>query len=151
MELIARIFETLGITQLALLQMALVVVLAFALSSLLIKPILATFEERENLSTKPLEESRRVLAEAEGKSKAYEEALRKASADALASRRKRLEEASRAERKRFEAASEDANREVEGLRGRIEVEKEKAAAALRAGTARLSIQIAEKVLGRRVA
>ena len=41
------------------------VVLAFLLSTLLIRPILRTFEERENLSVKPVEESRRLLAEAE--------------------------------------------------------------------------------------
>lgn len=151
MDLVAKIFETLDVTRLALLQMALVVVLAFALSSLLIKPILSLFEERENLSTKPLEESRRLLAEAETRSKEYGDALRKASLDALARKRRTLEEASRGERKRVDAAAEEANREVEGIKARIDGEKEQAAVALRAEAARLSVRIAEKVLGRPVA
>src|SRR4030067_654145 len=45
MELVSKIFETLDVSQLALLQLGLVVVLAFLLSTLLIKPILRTFEE----------------------------------------------------------------------------------------------------------
>ncbi|HEX8043156.1 hypothetical protein, partial [Candidatus Deferrimicrobium sp.] len=65
MELVSKIFETLEISQLALLQLGLVVVLALLLSTLLIKPILRTFEERENLSVKPIEESRRLLSEAD--------------------------------------------------------------------------------------
>ena len=43
MELVSKIFETLEISQLALLQLGLVVVLAFLLSTLLIRPILRTF------------------------------------------------------------------------------------------------------------
>ena len=69
MELVSKIFETLEISQLALLQMGLVVVLVFLLSTLLIKPLLRTFEERENLSVKPIEDSRRLLSEAEEKSR----------------------------------------------------------------------------------
>ncbi len=151
MELVGKIFETLDITQLALVQMALVVVLAFILSSLLIKPMLAVFEERETLSTKPLEDSRRLLADAETKSKGYEESLRKASVEALARRRKRLEETSREERKRVDAVSEEANREIESLRQQIAAEKSKAGEALRTEAVALSRRIAEKVLGRQVA
>ena len=84
MELVSKIFETLEISQLALLQLGLVVVLAFLLSTLLIRPILRTFEERENLSVKPVEESRRLLADADEKARGYDEALRKGAAEALA-------------------------------------------------------------------
>ncbi len=151
MELVGKIFETLEINWLALLQLGIVVVLAFLLSVLLIKPILRTFEERENLSLKPMEESRRMLAEADEKSRRYDEALRKGAIDALARKRAAMEEASRAERKRVEAVIETTNREVEGLKGRIFAEKETVAAALRAEVSLLSRKIAEKVLGRRVA
>ncbi len=119
MELVTKIFEVLGITQLAFLQMALVVVLAIILSVTLIKPVLATFQERENLSTKPVEEARRILGEAEGKGKLYDEAFRKGAAEALARKRARIEEAARGERKAIEAVVEEGNREVESMKAKI--------------------------------
>jgi F-type H+-transporting ATPase subunit b len=151
MELVSKIFETLEISQLALLQLGLVVVLALLLSSLLIRPILRTFEERENLSVKPVEESRRLLAEADEKAHGYDEALRKGAAEALARKRRVMEETSRAGRGQVEAVVEETNRRVEELKGRIAVEKESAAALLRVQVSQLSMEIAGKVLGRPVA
>jgi F-type H+-transporting ATPase subunit b len=151
MELVGKIFETLDINQLTILQLVMVILLAFLLSRLLIQPILKTFEERENLSVKPVEESRRLLSEAQEKSRRYEEALRKGAIDSLARKRSAMEEASRAERKRIEAVVEESNRELERLKGKILAEKETASAALRAQVSQLSREIAEKVLGRRVA
>jgi F-type H+-transporting ATPase subunit b len=151
MELVSKIFETLEINQLALLQLGLVIALAFLLSILLIRPIMNTFEERENLSVKPVVESRRLLAEAEEKSRQYDETIRKSSMDALIRKRASMEESSRAERKRIEAAVEESNRKIEEMKRRISAEKETVAAALRAEVAALSREIAEKVLGRRVA
>jgi len=151
MELVGKIFETLEIDQLALLQLCLVIVLAFILSAILIRPILRTFEERDNLSVKPLEESRRLLAEAEDRSRRYDESFQKGSMDALARKRGVMEETSRAERKRVEGAVEESNRKIEEMKGRISAEKESVASSLRAEVTLLSRQIAEKVLGRRVA
>lgn len=151
MELVGKIFETLEIDQLALLQLCLVIALAFILSAILIRPILRTFEERDNLSVKPLEESRRLLAEAEEKSRQYDEAFRKGSLEALARKRAAIEEASRAERKRVEGAVEESNKTIEAMKGKIAAEKESAASSLRAEVSQLSRQIAEKVLGRKVA
>ncbi|HWS15538.1 MAG TPA: hypothetical protein VN450_05020 [Candidatus Methylomirabilis sp.] len=151
MELVGKIFETLEISQLALLQLGVVIVLAFLLSTLLIRPILRTFEERDNLSVKPVEESRRLLSEADEKARQYDEALRKGAAETLARKRQVMEEASRAGRKQVEAVVEETNRKVEELKGRIAVEKDSAAALLRAEVSMLSREIAEKVLGRRVA
>jgi F0F1-type ATP synthase membrane subunit b/b' len=151
MELVGKIFETLDIDQLALLQLCLVIVLAFILSAVLIRPILRTFEERENLSVKPLEDSRRLLAEAEEKSRRYDESFRKGSLEALARKRAAMEEASRGERKRVEAAVEESNRKIDEMKGKIAAEKESAASSLRAEVSQLSRQIAEKVLGRKVA
>ena len=151
MELVSKIFETLEINQVALFQLGLVIVLAFLLTSLLIKPILRTFEERENLSVKPVEESRRLLAEAEEKARQYEDSLRKSVAEALARKRRVMEDAARAERKTVEAALEESNRKVEQLTAQIAAEKESALAYLRQQVSLLSAEIAEKVLGRRVA
>jgi F0F1-type ATP synthase membrane subunit b/b' len=128
-----------------------VIVLAFILSAILIRPILRTFEERDNLSVKPLEDSRRLLAEAEEKSRRYDEAFRKGSLEALARKRAAMEEASRGERKRVEAAVEESNRKIDEMKGKIAAEKESAASSLRAEVSQLSRQIAEKVLGRKVA
>ena len=151
MELVSKIFETLEISQLALLQLGVVIVLAFLLSTLLIRPILRTFEERENLSVKPVEESRRLLSEADEKSRQYDEALRKGAAEALARKRQAMDEASRAGRKQVEAVVEETNRKVEELKGRIAIEKDSAAALLRTESSKLSVEIAQKVLGRPVA
>ncbi len=151
MELVGKIFETLGISQLALLQMLLVVGLVFVLSVTLVRPLLATFQERENRSVKPVEESRALLAEAEERSARYEEALRKAAAEGLAGKRGKMEEAARLERKRIEAVLEESNRHVEEMKVRIVAEKADAAKTLRAEVGRLSAEIAAKVLGRPVA
>jgi F-type H+-transporting ATPase subunit b len=151
MELVSKIFETLEISRLVLLQLGLVVVLAFLLSSLLIRPILRTFEERENLSVKPVEESRRILVEADEKARGYDEALRKGAAEALARKRRVMEETARDGRKQVEAVVEETNLKVEELKGRISAEKESAAAFLRDQVAQLSTEIARKVLGRPVA
>jgi F-type H+-transporting ATPase subunit b len=151
MELVSKIFETLEISQLALLQLGLVIALAFLLSTLLIRPILRTFEERENLSIKPVEESHRLLSEADEKARKYDEALRKGAAEALARKRRVMEEASRAERKQVDAVVEETNQKVEELKGRVAAEKDAAAALLRAEVSKLSVEIAQKVLGRQVA
>ena len=151
MELVSKIFETLEISQLALLQLGLVIVLAFLLSTLLIRPILRTFEERDNLSVKPVEESRRLLSEADEKARNYDESLRKGAVEALSRKRGIMEEASRTSRKQVEAVVEETNRKVDALKGRIAVEKESAAALLRAEVAHLSTEIARKVLGRPIA
>lgn len=148
MELVGKIFETLGITQLALLQMALVVVLVFILSATLIRPILATFRERENRSVKPVEESRKFLADAESRTLQYEESIRKAAAEALAAKRKKMEEAGRSERKRIEDVVDESNRQVEEMKVRIDAEKNEAGKTLRAEVSLLSREIAGKVLGR---
>ena len=151
MELVGKIFETLGISQLALLQMLLVVVLVALLSVTLVRPILATFQERENRSVAPVEESRRLQAEAERKAALYEESLRKAAVEALAAKRAKMEEASRLERKRIDAVLEESTHHVEEMKVRIGAEKTDAAKTLRAEVARLSVEIAAKVLGRPVA
>jgi F-type H+-transporting ATPase subunit b len=151
MELVSKVFETLEISQLALLQLGLVVVLAFLLSTLLIRPILRTFEERENLSVKPIEESRRILFEADEKARGYDEALHKGAVEALARKRRVMEETSRAGRRQVEAVIEETNLKVEELKGRISAEKESAAAFLRDQVSQLSTEIARKVLGRPVA
>lgn len=151
MELVLKIFETLGITPLAVLQMGITVVLAFILSATLVRPILRVFQERENRSTKPMEESRTLLASAEGKSREYEEALRRATSGAIARKRAKIEEASREERKKIESAIGESNRKIEEMKSRIASEKGAASQTLRDEVNRLSAGIAEKVLGRSLA
>ncbi len=150
MELVLKIFETLDITLIAVLQMGLVIALTVILSLTLIRPVLATFQERENLSVKPLEESKRLIADAEAKTKQHDESQRKAAAEALARKRARMEETSRAERKGIESVLEETTRQIEAMRGQIAGERETAARTLRAEVSRLSQEIAEKVLGRRI-
>ena len=151
MELVGKIFQTLEISQLAFLQMALLVVLVFILSATLIRPILATFQERERRTTHPIEESKALLTDAEAKTARYEESLKKASAEALAAKRRKMEESGRSERKRIEGVQDESNRRVEEMKVQIDAEKEEAAKALRSEVSRLSVEIAAKVLGRPIA
>jgi F-type H+-transporting ATPase subunit b len=150
MELVLKIFQTLDITLLAVLQMGLVVFLTFVLSVTLIRPVLATFEERESLSVRPLEEAKQLIADFDAKTREYDESRRKAVAETVARKRARLEEASRVERKRIEGVMEETSRQIEKMKGQILAEKEDAARVLRAEVSRLSQEIAGKVLGRRV-
>lgn len=151
MGLVLKIFETLGITPLVVLQMGVTVVLAVLLSATLIRPILRVFQERENRSTKPMEESRTFLARAEEKGRECEEALRRATSESIARKRAKIEEASREERKKIEAAIEESNRRIEEMKSRIASEKAEATQTLRETVSRLSAGIAEKVLGRSLA
>lgn len=151
MELVSKIFQTLEISQVAFLQMALVLVLVFLLSMTMIRPILSTFKERERRTTKPVEESRALLADAEARTALYEESLRKAAAESLAGKRRKMEESGRTERKRIEEVMEESNRRVEEMKLRIAAEKEETARALREEVPRLAVEIAGKVLGRPVA
>ena len=137
MELVLKIFETLDITSFAVLQMGLVILLAVILSVTLIRPVLATFQERENRSVRPLEESKVLLADTEAKTRHYEESRRKAAAEALARKRARMETASRAERKGIEAVIDETNRRIDSMKGQIATEKEAAAGVLRAEVSRL--------------
>lgn len=150
MELVLKIFQTLDITLLAVLQMGLVVFLTFVLSVTLIRPVLATFQERESLSVRPLEEAKQLIADFDAKTREYDESRRKAVAEAVARKRARLEEASRKERKRIEGVMEETSRQIDKMKGQILAEKEDAARALRAEVSRFSQEIAGKVLGRRV-
>ena len=151
MELVLKIFQTLDITLLAVLQMGLVVFLTFVLSVTLIRPVLATFQERESLSVRPLEEAKQLIADFDAKTREYDESRRKAVAETVARKRARLEEASRVERKRIEGVMEETSRQIDKMKGQILAEKEDAARVLRAEVSRFSQEIAGKVLGRRVA
>lgn len=150
MELVLKIFQTLDITLLAVLQMGMLVFLTFVLSVTLIRPVLATFQERENLSVGPLEEAKQLIADVDARTREYDESRRKAVAETVARKRARLEEASRAERKRIEGVMEETGHQIDKMKGQILAEKEDAARVLRAEVSRLSQEIAGKVLGRRV-
>jgi len=150
MELVLKIFQTLDITLLAVLQMGVLVFLTFVLSVTLIRPVLATFQERENLSVGPLEEAKQLIADVDARTREYDESRRKAVAEVVARKRARLDEASRAERKRIEGVMEETGHQIDKMKGQILAEKEDAARVLRAEVSRLSQEIAGKVLGRRL-
>lgn len=150
MELVLKIFQTLDITLLAVLQMGVLVFLTLVLSVTLIRPVLATFQERENLSVGPLEEAKQLIADVDARTREYDESRRKAVAEVVARKRARLDEASRAERKRIEGVMEETGHQIDKMKGQILAEKEDAARVLRAEVSRLSQEIAGKVLGRRL-
>jgi len=151
MELVAKIFQTLHITEYALVQFGLVIVLAAVLSATLVKPILAVFHERENLTVKPVTEARAMLSDVDAKMAGYEEALKRGAAEALARKRVSVEEASKRQRAELDVVLGDANRRLEEMKGRISAEKEAASRTLQTEARALSAAIVEKVLGRSVA
>jgi F0F1-type ATP synthase membrane subunit b/b' len=151
MELVAKIFETLQISEYALVQFGLVIVLAVVLSATLVKPILAVFHARENLTVKPVAEAKAMLSDVDSRTAGYEQSLKGAASEALARRRGIVEDAARLQRAEVEKVLAEANARLEEMKGRIASEKAAASRTLETEARSLSTAIAEKVLGRSVA
>jgi F0F1-type ATP synthase membrane subunit b/b' len=100
---------------------------------------------------KPVDDAKKMLVAAESANAGYVDALRKTSVEALARKRRTMDEAAKAERKSLEGVLEESNKKIDAMKAGIAAEKETAARALRSDVARLSVEIAEKVLGRQMA
>ncbi len=151
MEMISKILEVLEINSFVFLQMALVISLSYLAGKFLIKPVLRTFEERENRTTVPMEQAREMLRDAESKASDYEARLKGANQEAITRKRARIEEVAMSERQLIGEARSEAERSVEGVKEKIGAEKDEALAILREESQAIARAIVEKILGRSIA
>ncbi len=151
MEMISKILEVLEINSFVFLQMALVISLSYLAGKFLIKPVLRTFEERENRTTVPMEQAREMLRDAESKASDYEARLKGANQEAITRKRARIEEVARSERQLIGEARSEAERSVEEVKEKIGAEKDEALAILREESQAIARAIVEKILGRSIA
>ncbi len=151
MEMISKILEVLEINSFVFLQMVLVISLSYLAGKFLIKPVLRTFEERENRTTVPMEQAREMLRDAESKASDYEARLKGANQEAITRKRARIEEVAMSERQLIGEARSEAERSVEEVKEKIGAEKDEALAILREESQAIARAIVEKILGRSIA
>ncbi|NIO16146.1 MAG: hypothetical protein GTN70_03970 [Deltaproteobacteria bacterium] len=151
MEMISKILEVLEINSFVFLQMALVISLSYLAGKFLIKPVLRTFEERENRTTVPMEQAREMLRDAENKASDYEARLKAANQEAITRKRARIEEVARSERQLIGEARSEAERSVEEVKEKIGAESDAALEILREESQAIARAIVEKILGRSIA
>jgi F-type H+-transporting ATPase subunit b len=149
--MISKILEVLEINSFVFLQMALVVILSFLTGKFLIKPIIRTFEERDNRTTVPMEKAREMLQEAEVKASEYEDRLKAANQESITRKRARIEEIVKAERRLIEEARSGSEKSIEEVNERISAEKDEALTLLREESQAIAKTIVEKILGRSIA
>jgi F-type H+-transporting ATPase subunit b len=150
-EMISKILEVLEINSFVFLQMALVVILSFLTGKFLIKPIIRTFEERDNRTTVPMEKAREMLQEAEVKASEHEDRLKAANQESITRKRARIEEVVKSERRLIEEARSGAEKSIEEVKERISAEKDEALTLLREESQAIAKTIVEKMLGRSIA
>lgn len=151
MEMISKILEILEINSFVFLQMALVLILSYLAGKFLIKPVLRTFEERDNRTIVPMEQAKEMLQEAEQKAMEHEERLKAASQEAITRKRARIDEVVKSERRLIEEARSGAEKSVEEVKESISVEKDEALTMLREESQAIAKAIVEKILGRSIA
>ena len=134
-----------------ILQIALFFATFFLLRTFLFRPLLALFDAREAAIEGAKREARSIDGGADEKLKAFEAALKKVKQEAGAERESIRQDALRLERELLARAREEADVLVKDSFARLDTE----AAAIRADSKKsvpvLAGQLAEKLLGRKVA
>lgn len=140
---------TLDVT--VLVQIVFFLALWFVLSKLLFKPYIALVEEREKKTDGLKAAAAALTAEAERLRAEYESAIRKATEEGAAAKEAILQEA-RATRERLlaEARAQAANR-LAAVREEIKKELQRGRTEAGAQAAVIAGQMAEKILGRKIA
>ncbi len=123
-------------------------ILLFILAKYAFPPILRTLEERERKIRDSLDQAERHRAEAERRLKDYEGKLNAAAREAEAILDQAKGRAQRALEENEQRLLADAERIKADATREIEHERRKAIQEIRAQTADLAIQVAEKVVGR---
>lgn len=148
MEMITKILEVLEINSLVFLQMAIVLLLTYISGKYLIRPVLRTLKERENRTTVPMEEAKEIVEKAETLAIKYSDRLREANRESLNRKRKRLDEVQRSERRVIEGSHHEAEEKINGMKEKIEREKDEALKMLTQQSREIANEIAETILGR---
>ena len=124
------------------------VALIFILNALLYKPILALIDERKQKLLASEEEIKRLRMTAEQQMAAYEQTLREAKLRALDEKNDITKEGAELARGIIDAAREEIPRILEDFNEKLAREVDEARRVLTSSSQQISIEIAERVLGR---
>jgi F-type H+-transporting ATPase subunit b len=130
------------------LQMANFIALIFILNFLLYKPILGIMEKRKQQFDGARDEVRGLHEAVEKKMAEYEEAVRKAKQAAMEQKAELVKEGAEEARKIVDAVRSVIPKMMEEFQGKMNREIDEARNVLKSQSQRLSLEIAEKVLGR---
>ncbi len=124
------------------------IVLIFILNVLLYKPILGIMDKRKQQFDGARDEVRTLHESVEKKMAEYEEAVRKAKQAAMEQKAEYVKEGAEEARKIVDAVRGVIPKMMEEFQGKMNREIEEARGVLKNQSQRLSLEIAEKVLGR---
>jgi F-type H+-transporting ATPase subunit b len=131
-------------------QLAIVLILMVALSSLVFKPFLRVVEERKDWIEGAEKKARALQQRSEELTERYRDSMSAAQAQGASIREEIRKEGLTQETEILQKAMEEANRFLEGMKGKIQEESQNARAGLRLQARNLSRELAEKMLGRSI-
>ncbi len=124
------------------------IVLIFILNRLLYRPLLGMIDKRKQRFAESEAEIRRLQETVEQKMAAYEEKLRQAKATAIEQKNEIIRQGAEEAKRIIDAVRAEVPGLMEQLQVRMEREIDAAKRTLTGQSQRLSVEIAEKVLGR---
>lgn len=133
-----------------LVQIANFVLLIFILNALLFKPIMGVIERRKEQMDKSDEEVRRLRQDVEQKLAEYEERVRLAKIEAMEQRNAIIKESADLAKSIIDAVRSEIPALMEQFNATMGREVEAARAILRGQSQKISLEIAEKALGRSI-
>jgi F-type H+-transporting ATPase subunit b len=133
-----------------ILQLAIVLILMVSLSSLVFKPFLRVVGERKDWIQGAEKKARDLQQRSEELMERYRDSLSAAQAQGASIREEIRKEGLTQETEILQKAMEEANRFLEGIKGKIQEESQTARARLRLQARNLSRELAGKMLGRSI-
>jgi F-type H+-transporting ATPase subunit b len=129
-------------------QLAIVLSLMVILSQVAFKPFLSILQERKNRVEKAEKAAREFQLRTEELMEHYRKAIAAAQVQAVSLREEIRKESLSRETEILQKAMEEANRLIQEMKRKIDVEMESARSGLQVQAQNLSREIAEKILGR---
>lgn len=129
-------------------QMANFLILMFILNLLLYKPILGIIDKRKKQLQDTEEEIKRLNQSVEERMAAYEEKLRQAKMDAVVKKQEIIKEGAERAKSIIDAAKGEIPGMMEKFHGEMNREVDEARRTLTNQSKKISVEIAEKLLGR---
>jgi F-type H+-transporting ATPase subunit b len=129
-------------------QLAIVLSLMVILSQVAFKPFLSILQERKNRVEKAEKAAREFQLRMEELMEHYRKAIAAAQVQAVSLREEIRKESLSRETEILQKAMEEANRLIQEMKRKIDVEMESARSGLQVQAQNLSREIAEKILGR---
>ena len=131
-------------------QLAIVLILMVALSSLVFKPFLRVVEERKDWIQGAERKARELHQRSEELMERYRDSISAAQAQGASIREELRKEGLSKETEVLQKAMEEANQFLEEMKGKIQEESRKVRTGLRLQAQTLSRELAEKMLGRNI-